>query len=172
MGKLYCYSFTQSCLTLCDPMNCSTPGFLLFHYIPEFTQTHVHWVDNTIQLSHPLLSPSPPALHLSQHQGFFFPVSRLFTSGDQNVGASASPSVLPKNIQGWFPLGLVWSPYCSRDSQDLLQYQFKSINFLVLMVRYHHWHNGHEFEQTPGDSGGQRSLACCSPWDCKELDTT
>ena len=104
-------------------MNCSTPGFLLFHYIPEFTQTHVHWVDNTIQLSHPLLSPSPPALHLSQHQGFFFPVSRLFTSGDQNVGASASPSVLPKNIQGWFPLGFVWSPYCSRDSQDLLQQQ-------------------------------------------------
>ena len=56
--------------------------------------------------------------------------------------------------------------------KNLLQYQFKSINFLVLMVRYHHWHNGHEFEQTPGDSGGQRSLACCSPWDCKELDTT
>ena len=50
MGKLYCCSFTQSCLTLCDPMNCSTPGFLVFHYIPEFAQTHVHWVDNTIHL--------------------------------------------------------------------------------------------------------------------------
>ena len=51
--------------------------------------------------------------------------------------------------------------------KNLLQYQFKSINFLVLMVRYHHWHNGHEFEQTPGDSGGQSILACCSPWVAK-----
>ena len=56
--------------------------------------------------------------------------------------------------------------------KNLLQYQFKSINFLVLMVRYHHWHNGHEFEQTPGDSGGQRSLACYSSWGLWETDIT
>ena len=72
----------------------------------------------TISSSAVPFSSCPPSFPAS---GFFFPVSRLFTSGDQNVGASASPSVLPKNIQGWFPLGLVWSPYCSRDSQDLLQ---------------------------------------------------
>ena len=52
-------SFPQSCLTLCNPMNCSTPGLPVHHQLPEFTQTHVHWVSDAIQLSHPLLSPSP-----------------------------------------------------------------------------------------------------------------
>ena len=64
-------SVTQSCLTLCDPMDCSTPGFLVHHQLPEFTQTHVHWVGDAIQPSHPLSSPSPPAFNLSQHQGLF-----------------------------------------------------------------------------------------------------
>ena len=64
-------SVTQSCLTLCDPMYCSTPGLPFHHQLPEFTQTHVHWVDDAIQPSHPLSSPSPPALNLSQHQGLF-----------------------------------------------------------------------------------------------------
>ena len=63
-------SVTQSCQTLCDPFNCSTSGLPVHHQLPEFTQTHVHWVGSTIQPSHPLLSPSPPALNLSQHQGF------------------------------------------------------------------------------------------------------
>ena len=57
----------QSCLTLCDPMNCSTPGLPVHHQLLEFT--HVHWVGDAIQPSHPLSSPSPPALNLSQHQG-------------------------------------------------------------------------------------------------------
>ena len=64
-------SVTQSCSTLCDPMNHSTPGLPVHHQFPEFTQTHVHWVPHAIQLSHPLLSPSPPAFNLSQHQGLF-----------------------------------------------------------------------------------------------------
>ena len=64
-------SVTQSCPTLCNPMNHSTPGLLVHHQLPEFTQTHVHWVGDAIQPSHPLLSPSPPALNLSQHQGLF-----------------------------------------------------------------------------------------------------
>ena len=68
---------TQSCLTLCDPMNHSTPGFPVHHQLPEFTQTHVHWVGDAIQSSHPLSSPSPPALNLSQHQGLFQWVSSL-----------------------------------------------------------------------------------------------
>ena len=54
-------SVTQLCPTLCDPMNCSTPGFPVCHQLPEFTQTHVHWVGDALQPSHPLLSPSPPA---------------------------------------------------------------------------------------------------------------
>ena len=61
----------QSCLTLCDPMNCSTQGLPVHHQFPEFTQTHVHRVGDAIQPSHPLSSPSPPALNLSQHQGLF-----------------------------------------------------------------------------------------------------
>ena len=64
-------SVAQSYLTLCDPRNCSTPGFPVHHQLPEPTQTHVHWVGDAIQPSHPLLSPSPPALNLSQHQGLF-----------------------------------------------------------------------------------------------------
>ena len=64
-------SVTQSCPTLCDPMNRSTPGLPVHHQLPEFTQTHVHQVGDAIQLSHPLSSPSPPALNPSQHQGLF-----------------------------------------------------------------------------------------------------
>ena len=68
-------SVTQSCPTLCDPMNCSTPGLPVHHQHPEFTQTQVHRVGDAIQPSHPLSSPSPPALDLSQHQGLFQLVS-------------------------------------------------------------------------------------------------
>ena len=62
-------SVSQSCLTLCDPMNCSTPGLPVHHQLRDFTQTHVHRVGDAIQPSHPLSSPSPPALNHSQHQG-------------------------------------------------------------------------------------------------------
>ena len=64
-------SVAQSCLTLCDPMNRSTPGFPVHHQLLESTQNHVHWVSDTIQPSHPLSSPFPPAFNLSQHQGLF-----------------------------------------------------------------------------------------------------
>ena len=64
-------SVAQLCLTLCDPMNCSTPGLPVNHQLPESTQIHVHRVGDAIQPSHPLSSPSPPALSLSQHQGLF-----------------------------------------------------------------------------------------------------
>ena len=62
---------TQSCLTLCDPMNRSTPGLPVHHQLPEFTETHVHRVSDAIQPSHPLSSPSPPAPNPSQHQSLF-----------------------------------------------------------------------------------------------------
>ena len=83
-------------------MNRSTPGLLVHNQLPEFFQTHLHWVSDAIQPSHPLSSTSPPALNLPQHQSF--PVSQIFTSGGQGIGASASASVLPMNIQDWFPL--------------------------------------------------------------------
>ena len=73
LGRNMTFSSVQSlsCVWLCDPMNRSTPGLSVHHQLPEFTQTHVHWVGDAIQPSHPLLSPSPPALNLSRHQGLF-----------------------------------------------------------------------------------------------------
>ena len=71
MSKQQFSSVTQSCPTLCDPMNHSTPGLPVHHQLPESTQTHVHWVGDAVQPSHPLSSPSPHALNLSQHQGHF-----------------------------------------------------------------------------------------------------
>ena len=70
-------SVAQSCLTLWDPMDCSAPGLPVHHQLPEFTQTHVHWVSDAIQPSYPLSSLSPPAFNLSQHQGLFKWVSSL-----------------------------------------------------------------------------------------------
>ena len=103
-------SVAQSCLILCDPMNRSTPGLPVHHQFPESTQTHVHRVDDAIQPSHPLLSPSPPALNFSQHQGLFQWVSSL-PSGGQSIGVSALTSVLPMNTQDWSPLG--WTGWIS-----------------------------------------------------------
>ena len=173
------FSLVQSCVTLCNPMNRTTPGLSVHHQLPEFTQTHIHRVSDAIQPSHPLSSPSPPAPNPSQHQGLFqwvnslhevakvlefqplspvqffmtpwtaahqaspsvtnsrnmlklinsvipsnhlifchpfsshlqsfpawgsLPVNQLFTSGVQSIGVSVSTSVLPMNIQDWFPL--------------------------------------------------------------------
>ena len=121
---------------LCDPMDCSTPGFPVHHQLSEFTQTHDHRVSDAIQPSHPLLSPSPFGLNLSQHQGLFQWVS----SSHQvtKFGASASASVLPMNIQGWFPLGLTGLiSLLSKDSPvSSSAPQCKSINSLALSFRY------------------------------------
>ena len=94
----------QSCPTLCDPMNHCTPGLLVHHQLPEFTQTHAHRVRDAIQPSHPLSSPFPPTLIFPASGSFL--MSWLFTSGGQSIGASASASVFLMNIQDWFPLGL------------------------------------------------------------------
>ena len=64
-------SAAQSCPTICDPMDCSTPSLPVHHQLPEPTQTHVHHVGDAIQPSHCLLSPSPPTFNISQHQGLF-----------------------------------------------------------------------------------------------------
>ena len=76
-GSVQFSSVTQSCPTLCDPMNCSTPGLPVHHQLPDFTQTDVHRVGDAIQPSHPLSSPSPPAPNPSQHQGLFQWVNSL-----------------------------------------------------------------------------------------------
>ena len=92
-------SVVQSCLTLCDPTDYSTPGFPVHHQLLELAQTHVHCISDAIQPSHPLSSPSLPAFNLSQHQGLF-PRSQFFPSGGQNIGVSVIASVLSMNIQG------------------------------------------------------------------------
>ena len=100
-----CCSVVKSCPTFCSPMNCSMPGFSVHYYLPEFAQTHVYWVGDAIQPSHPLLPPSPVASIFPSIR--VFSMSWLFASGSQRIGASTSASVLSMNIQGWFPLGLI-----------------------------------------------------------------
>ena len=96
----------QSCPTLCDPMDCSTPGFLVLHCLPEFAQTHVHWISDAIKSSHPLLPASFSSCPQSFPASGSFPMSQLLASGGwRSIGTSAS--VLPMNIQSWFPLGLM-----------------------------------------------------------------
>ena len=104
VGDIGISSVAQSCPTLCDPMDCSTPGFLFHHQFPELAQTHIR-VGDAIQPSHPLSSLSPPAFNLSQHQGLF----QLVGSSHQVAKVlefQLQQSVLPMNIQDWFPLGL------------------------------------------------------------------
>ena len=107
-----CCSVTNPSLTLCNPMDCSTPDLPIHHHLLEFAQTHVHWVGDTIQPSHPLSSPSPPAFNLSQHQGLFLWVGSLQQVA-KVLESQLQQSVLPMNIQGHseysgFTLGWTW----------------------------------------------------------------
>ena len=142
-------------------MNCSTPGFPVLHYLLEFAQIHGCWVSDAIQPSHLLLLPSPPALSswpLSFPASGSFPISQLFTSGSQSTGTSLLTSILPVNIQGWFPLWLIdLISLHPRDSQESsLAPQIESINSSVLSLLYgptcptsghDHWEN-HSFDCT------------------------
>ena len=115
---LFQFSSVQllSRVRLCDSMNCSTPGLPVHHQLPEFTQTHVHWVSDAIQPSHPLSSPSPPAPNPSQHQSLFQWVNSSYWGG-QSTGVSASASFLPKKSQGWSPSE--WTGWISLQSKGL-----------------------------------------------------
>ena len=106
-------SVTQSYLALCDSMDYSRPGFPVHHCLQEFAQIHVHWVGEASQPSHPLLCPSPFAFSLYQHH---IPLSQLFASCGQSIGASASATVLPMNSQGWFPWG--WTGLISLQGKE------------------------------------------------------
>ena len=123
-------SVAQSCPTLCDPMSCSTPGLPVHHQLPEFTQTHIHSVGDAIQPSHPLSSPSPPALNLSQHRGLFKFCIRW--PKYWSFSFSISPS---KEHPGLISLTIDWLDLLAvqgtlRESSPMPQ--FKSINFLAL----------------------------------------
>ena len=126
-------SVAQSCPTLSDAMNRSTPDLPVHHKLPEFTQTHVHWVSDAIQPSHPLLSLSPPAPNPSQHQGLF-----QWVNSPHEVVKVLEFQLQHQSFQ-WTPRtdllwnGLVGSPCSPRDSQESSPTpQFKSINFLAL----------------------------------------
>ena len=136
-SRLCSYSVAQSCLTLWDPMVWSTSGFPIFHYLLEFAQTHVHWINDAVQPAHSVTSffTCPQSFPASGS----FPMSWVFASGGQSIGVSASASVLSMNIQSWFPLGLtdlisLLSKGPSRVST--LAPQFKSISSSVLSLLY------------------------------------
>ena len=128
-------SVAQSCLTLCDPMNRSTPGLPVHHQFLEFTRTHVHRVGDAIQTSHPLLSPSPPAPNPSQHQSLFewdnslHEVAKVLEFQLQHHSFQRTPRAdLLQN-------GLVGSPCGPRDSQESSPTpQFKNINSSALSL--------------------------------------
>ena len=109
-------SVAQSCPALRDPMNHSMPGLPVHHQLPDSTQTHVHWVGDVIQPSHPLSVPFSSCPQSFPTSGSF-QISQLFTSGSQNIGVSASTSVLPMNTQDWSPLE--WTGWISLQSKGL-----------------------------------------------------
>ena len=146
-------SLAQSCPTLCDPMNRSTPGFLVHKQLPESTQTHVHCNRDAIQPSHPLSSPSPPALNLPQHQGLF-----KWVSSSHQVAKVLEFQLQHQSFQwtprtGFLSDGLVGSPCSPRDSQESSPTpQFKSINLALSFLHsptltfiHDYWKN-HSFE--------------------------
>ena len=147
-------SVTQSCPTLCNPMDCSTPGLPVYHQLPEFTQTHVHWVGDASQLTHPLSSTSPPAFNLSQHQDFFQGVS-----SSHQVAKVLELQLQHQSFQWIFRNdfledGLVGSPCSARDPQESSPTpQLKSINSLALSFLYsptltfiHDYWENHSFD--------------------------
>ena len=157
--RIYPFQFSsvaQACLTLCDPMNRSTPGLPVDRQLLEFTQTHAHRVGDAIQPSHPLSSPSPPAFNLSQHQGLF-----QWVSSSHEVTKVLEFQLQHQSFQ-WTPRtdllqeGLAGSPCSPRDSQESSPTpQFKSINYsalsflhgLTLTSIHDHWKN-HSLDKT------------------------
>ena len=128
-------SVAQFSPTLCDPMDCSKPGLLVHHQPPELAQAHVHWVGDAIQPSHPLSSPSSPALNLSQHQGLF-----KWVNSSRDVAKVLA--FQHQSFQWIFRTDFLWdwlvgSPCSPSDSQESSPTpQFKSINSLGLRFLY------------------------------------
>ena len=151
-------SVTQSCPALCDPVDCSMPIFPVHHQLPEITQTHVHRVGGHSTISsHPTISSSVILFFCVQSSpaSGSFPMSQFFASGGQSIGVSASASVLPMNIQDWFPLGLTgWISLLSKGlSRFLSNITVQNHNFFgahliyspTLSSIYDYWKN-HGFD--------------------------
>ena len=119
-----CCSDTKSCLTLCDPMDCSTPGLSVHHQLPEFAHSQVHHFSDAIQSSHPLSSPSPPAFNLSQHQGLF-----KWVSSSHQISLNISPSNEYSGVlsfrMGWLDLFAVQGTL-----KSLLQHHSSKVSIL------------------------------------------
>ena len=136
-GPVQFNSVVQSCLTLCNPMDCSMPGLPVHHQLLEFTQTHVLWVSDVIQPAHPLSPPSPPAFNLSQDLGLF-----KWVRSSHQVAKVLEFQLQHQSFQWIFRTdllqnGLVGSPWSPRDSQESSPTpQFKSINSLALSFLY------------------------------------
>ena len=198
---------------LCDPLDCSMPGFPVLHLL-EFAQIHVHWVSDAIQPSHPLSSPSPPAPNPSQHpyiwsklwfssshvwmwesdhkegwapKNWYFWTAMSEKTLESPLDSKEIEPINPKGNQSWIFIGKTDAEtetpvLCPPDVKSQLirkdpdtgkdwRQEGKGMNE-DKMVGWHHWLNGHEFEQAPGDGEGQESLVCCIPWGCEESDMT
>ena len=148
-----CCSVTKSCPTFCDPMDCTPPGFLVLHYLPDFAEIHVHWVNDAIQSSHPLLATSRLALNLSQHEGLF-----QWVSSSHQMAKVLELQLQHQSFQwtcrtdflsiDWFGLLSVQGTLKSSPTP-----QFKSINSLVLSLLYsptltsiHDYRKKHSFD--------------------------
>ena len=119
-------------LTLCDPMDYCTPGFPVFHHLPEFAQCRVHWVHDAIQHLVLCCSLLLPSIFASIK---IFSMSQLFASGGWSIGVSASASVLPKNIQGWFPLGLtVLFSHSLFSEENVLRHKHSWLCWIIMYV--------------------------------------
>jgi len=147
-------SVIQSCLTLCNPRNCSTPGFAVCHQLQELAQTHVHQNVDAIQSSHPLSSPSPPAFNLSHHQSLF-----KWVSSSHQVTKILELQLQHQSFQWIFRIdflydGLVESPCSPRDSQESsLTPRFKGISSSTFSFLYsltftsmHDYWKNHSFD--------------------------
>ena len=134
--KVQFSSVTQSCPALCDPMDCSIPGFPVHHELLELAQTHVHWIGDAVQPSHPLSSPPPSIFKLSQQQSLF-----QWVSPSHQVAKVLEFQPQHQSFQWIFRTDfldrLVGSPCSPRDSQESSPTpQFKSINSSVLSFLY------------------------------------
>ena len=119
--SICCCLVAKLCLTLCDPKDCNIPGFSVLHCLPEFAQIHVHWVDDAILTISSSAAPFSFCLQSFPASGSS-PMSQLFASSGQSIGASALASVLPMNIYGWFPL--ILTGFTSLQSKGLLRVFF------------------------------------------------
>ena len=150
-------SVAQSCPTLCDPMNCTTPGLPVHHQLPEFTQTHVHWVGDAIQPSHPLSSPSPPVPNPSQHQVLF-----QWVNSSHEVAKELEFQLQSQSFQ-WTPFRMDWLDLLAVQGtlKSLLQHHsskasmFRRLAFFIVQLSHPYMTTGKTIALTRWTSVGK-----------------